>query len=66
MFNDLRARRFRHNDCDIAATLDELAAAAGFRDEVARTGELGSRGDTLTGRAAHRALARNASDARRR
>jgi hypothetical protein len=40
MFNDLRARRFRYNDCDLAATLDELAAAAaGFRDEVARTGE---------------------------
>lgn len=39
MFNDLRARRFRYNDCDLAATLDELAAAAaGFRDEVARTG----------------------------
>ncbi|OBH38202.1 hypothetical protein A5692_09310 [Mycobacterium sp. E342] len=38
MFNDLRARRFRYNDCDIDATLDELAAAAaGFRDEVART-----------------------------
>jgi uncharacterized damage-inducible protein DinB len=40
MFNDLRARRFRYNDCDLEATLDELAAAAaGFRDEVARTGE---------------------------
>ena len=40
MFNDLRARRFRYNDCDIEATLDELAAAAaGFRDEVARTGK---------------------------
>ncbi|MGD1281183.1 DinB family protein [Mycobacterium seoulense] len=37
MLNDLRARRFRYNDCDIEATLDELAAAAaGFRDEVAR------------------------------
>ncbi len=37
MFNDLRARRFRYNDCDVDATLDELAAAvAGFRDEVAR------------------------------
>ncbi|OBG94721.1 hypothetical protein A5697_26140 [Mycobacterium sp. E3251] len=37
MFNDLRARRFRYNDCDIDATLEELAAAvAGFRDEVAR------------------------------
>jgi hypothetical protein len=32
--------RFRYNDCDLAATLDELAAAAaGFCDEVARTGE---------------------------
>jgi hypothetical protein len=40
MFNDLRARRFRYNDRDVAATLDELAAAAaGFCDEVARTGE---------------------------
>jgi hypothetical protein len=40
MFNDLRARRFRYNDCDVAATLGELAAAAvGFRDEVARTAE---------------------------
>lgn len=40
MFNDLRARRFRYNECDLAATLDELAAAAsGFREEVARTGE---------------------------
>lgn len=37
MFNDLRARRFRYNDCDVDATLDELAAAVvGFRDEVAR------------------------------
>jgi hypothetical protein len=40
MFNDLRARRFRYNECDLAATLDELAAAAtGFGDEVARTEE---------------------------
>ena len=40
MFNDLRARRFRYNDCDIDATLDELAAAAaGICEEVARTGE---------------------------
>ncbi|WP_249026209.1 DinB family protein, partial [Mycobacterium noviomagense] len=37
MFNDLRARRFRYNDCDLAATLAELAAAAsGFCEEVAR------------------------------
>lgn len=42
MFNDLRARRFRYNDCDIDATLGELAAAvAGFCDEVARVGEQG-------------------------
>lgn len=42
MFNDLRARRFRYNDCDIEATLDELAAAAaGFRDEVARIADDG-------------------------
>ncbi|HEY1841344.1 MAG TPA: DinB family protein [Mycobacterium sp.] len=40
MFNDLRARRFRYNDCDLGATLNELAAAAaGFREQVARTGE---------------------------
>jgi DinB superfamily len=38
MFNDLRARRFRYNDCDLVATLDQLAAAAaGFCAEVART-----------------------------
>lgn len=37
MFNELRARRFRYNDADIAAVLDQLAAyAAGFRDEIAR------------------------------
>jgi hypothetical protein len=40
MFNDLRTRRFRYNDCDIDATLGELAvAAAGFCEEVARMGE---------------------------
>lgn len=40
MLNDLRARRFRYNDCDIDATFGELATAvAGFCDEVARTGE---------------------------
>ncbi|BBZ49438.1 DinB family protein [Mycobacterium heidelbergense] len=40
MFNDLRARRFRYNDCDLAATLSEVAtAAAGFCEEIARTGE---------------------------
>jgi len=32
------ARRFRYNDCDFEATLDELAAAAaGFCEQVART-----------------------------
>lgn len=36
MLNDLRARRFRYNDRDVAAVLDELAAnAAGLCDEVA-------------------------------
>jgi uncharacterized damage-inducible protein DinB len=40
MFNDLRARRFRYNQCDIRVTLDELAAAvAGFCEQVARTKE---------------------------
>ncbi|MBV8182160.1 MAG: DinB family protein [Mycobacterium sp.] len=40
MFNDLRARRFRYNDCDLKATVDELAAAAaGFCEQVARTEE---------------------------
>jgi hypothetical protein len=40
MFNDLRTRRFRYNDCDIDATLGELAvAAAGFCEEVARMSE---------------------------
>jgi hypothetical protein len=38
MFNDLRARRFHYNDCDLSVTLDELAAAAsGFCEQVART-----------------------------
>jgi uncharacterized damage-inducible protein DinB len=38
MFNDLRARRFRYNDRDMTATLDELAAATtGFCEEIART-----------------------------
>lgn len=38
MFNDLRARRFRYNECDFEATLGELAAAvAGFCEQVART-----------------------------
>jgi DinB superfamily len=40
MFNDLRARRFGYNDCNLGATLDEMAAAtAGFRDEIGRTAE---------------------------
>lgn len=35
MFNDLRARRFRYNDRDLVATLNELAAAtAGLCDEA--------------------------------
>lgn len=37
MFNELRPRRFRYNDADVAAVLDELEAyLAGFRDEIAR------------------------------
>jgi uncharacterized damage-inducible protein DinB len=40
MFNDLRAARFHYNDCDLHATLDELAAAAaGFCEQIARTEE---------------------------
>jgi uncharacterized damage-inducible protein DinB len=36
MFNDLRARRFRYNQRDTTAVLDELAATmAGFCDEAA-------------------------------
>lgn len=35
MLNDLRARRFRYNDRDLRAVLDDLAAgAAGFREEA--------------------------------
>lgn len=68
MFNDLRARRFRYNDCDLTATLDELAAAAtGFCEQVARTRE--QDWDRLATpsprRAAHRPLAGAPSDARR-
>ncbi|MGI8415070.1 MAG: DinB family protein [Nakamurella sp.] len=38
MLNDLRARRFRYNERDLAATLDELAAAVvGFCEETTRT-----------------------------
>lgn len=37
MLNDLRARRFRYNERDLAAVLDELAATvAGFLDETRR------------------------------
>lgn len=38
MLNDLRARRFRYNESNLDAVLEELAAAAtGFCEEVART-----------------------------
>ncbi len=38
MLNDLRVRRFRYNERDIEAVLDELAAtAAGFCEEVGHT-----------------------------
>jgi hypothetical protein len=37
MLNDLRARRFRYNELDPGAVLDELGrTAAGFLDEIAR------------------------------
>jgi hypothetical protein len=37
MLNDLRARRFRYNERDLAAVLDELGAAAtGFTEEARR------------------------------
>ncbi|OBI53088.1 DinB family protein [Mycobacterium sp. E787] len=50
MFNDLRARRFRYNDCDVDATLYELAAGtAGFRDEVVRTDDWDRIGSRLPG-----------------
>ncbi len=50
MFNDMRVRRFRYNDCDIDATLDELGAAtAGFRDEVSRTQDWDRLGSRLPG-----------------
>lgn len=40
MFNDLRPRRFRYDEADVAAVLDELTAyVAGFRDEVARVAD---------------------------
>ena len=37
MYSDLRARRFRYNERDLDAVIDELQAAAlGFCDEIAR------------------------------
>jgi hypothetical protein len=37
MLNDLRARRFRYNDWDVPAALEELSAtASGFGEEAAR------------------------------
>jgi hypothetical protein len=40
MLNDLRARRFHYGERDVSPVLDELAvAAAGFCDEIARTGD---------------------------
>lgn len=40
MLNDLRARRFRYNDRDVEAVLDELAAnASGFLEEITRVGQ---------------------------
>jgi DinB superfamily len=40
MYNDLRARRFRYNERDVGAVLDELqAVATGFCDEIARSGQ---------------------------
>jgi uncharacterized damage-inducible protein DinB len=40
MLSDLRARRFRYNDRDLAAMLDELeAASAGFCAEIACTND---------------------------
>jgi hypothetical protein len=39
MLNDLRARRFRYNERDVVAILDEVAAnAAGFCEEIAGAG----------------------------
>lgn len=39
MLNDLRARRFRYNERDLSAVLDELEAnVTGFREEMARVG----------------------------
>jgi hypothetical protein len=38
-FNDLRARRFRYNYCDLTATLVEVAVAVtGFCEQIDRTG----------------------------
>ncbi|ORV09993.1 DinB family protein [Mycobacterium celatum] len=42
MLNDLRARRFRYNERDVEAVLDELAATTvGFCEEISRTGQDG-------------------------
>ena len=39
MFNDLRSKRFRYNDSDLNAVLDELSATAtGFCEEIDHTG----------------------------
>ena len=68
MFNDLRARRFRYNHCDINATLDELSAAvAGFCEQIAGTEEsgLGPHRDAFARRGSHRTLAGPSSVARR-
>lgn len=38
MLNNLRARRFRYNECDLRAVLDQLAvSAAGFCEEIEHT-----------------------------
>lgn len=40
MLNDLRARRFRYNERDAGAVLDELTVVVGgFCEKVARTRE---------------------------
>jgi hypothetical protein len=42
MLNDLRARRFRYNERDMAPVLDELGAAVdGCCDEITRVGSSG-------------------------
>lgn len=38
LFNELRASRFRYNECNLPAVIDELASAvAGFLDETVLT-----------------------------